>query len=174
MVAEKRLRDARQVVRWHVITYQTKKQYKFSFCILYPVCSPQSALYTDRIGIPVFLYERALSPDRNIGARIKIIVRLSWPLIDMWTVSWRAHEEKYNDRAIITLYQLKTNANARLTNMATSDALSRGHTVCWNEPATRPPGVIRDLKIGRRDELGRLPEVNLHNRACARELLPRV
>ena len=32
----------------------------------------------------------------------------------------------------------------------------------------------RDLKIGRRDELGRLPEVNLHNRACARELLPRV
>ena len=32
----------------------------------------------------------------------------------------------------------------------------------------------RDLKIGRRDELRRLPEVNLHNRACARELLPRV
>ena len=32
--------------------------------------------------------------------------------------------------------------------------------------------VIRDLKIGRRDELRRLPEVNLHNRACARELLP--
>ena len=30
--------------------------------------------------------------------------------------------------------------------------------------------VIRDLKIGRRDELGRLPEVNLLNRACAREL----
>ena len=29
---------------------------------------------------------------------------------------------------------------------------------------------IRDLKIGRRDELGRLPEVNLLNRACAREL----
>ena len=32
----------------------------------------------------------------------------------------------------------------------------------------------RDLKIGRRDELGRLQEVNLHNRAYARELLPRV
>ena len=32
----------------------------------------------------------------------------------------------------------------------------------------------RDLKTGRRDELGRLPEVNLHNRACAQELLPRV
>ena len=29
---------------------------------------------------------------------------------------------------------------------------------------------IRDLKIPRRDELGRLPEVNLLNRACAREL----
>ena len=34
--------------------------------------------------------------------------------------------------------------------------------------------ATRDLKIGRRDELGRLPEVNLHNRACAREFLPRV
>ena len=33
---------------------------------------------------------------------------------------------------------------------------------------------IRDLKIGRRDELGRLPEVNLQHRACARELLPRL
>ena len=32
--------------------------------------------------------------------------------------------------------------------------------------------TIRDLKIGRRDELRRLPEVNLHTRACARELLP--
>ena len=30
--------------------------------------------------------------------------------------------------------------------------------------------VIRDLKIPRRDELGRLPEVNLLNRACAEEL----
>ena len=28
----------------------------------------------------------------------------------------------------------------------------------------------RDLKIARRDELGRLPEVHLLNRACAREL----
>ena len=34
--------------------------------------------------------------------------------------------------------------------------------------------MSRDLKIGRRDELGRLPEVNLHNWACARELLLRV
>ena len=39
MIVEKRLCDARQVVRWHVITYQTKKQYKFSVYILHPVCS---------------------------------------------------------------------------------------------------------------------------------------
>ena len=32
----------------------------------------------------------------------------------------------------------------------------------------------RNLKIGRWDEIGRLPEVNLHNWAYARELLPRV
>ena len=50
--------------------------------------------------------------------------------IDMWTVCSRAYEEKYNDRAMITLYQLKSNANARLTNIATSGALSRGHSVC--------------------------------------------
>ena len=62
-------------------------------------------------------------------------------MIDMWTVCWRAHEEKYNDRAMITLYRLKTKANARLTNVATSNALSRGHSVCWNEPATGPLGV---------------------------------
>ena len=42
---------------------------------------------------------------------------------------------------MITLYQLKTNANARLTNMATLDALSRGHSVCRIEPATGPLGV---------------------------------
>ena len=33
-----------------------------------------------------------------------------------------------------------------------------------------PRLVIRDLKIPRRDEPGRLPEVNLLNRACAEEL----
>ena len=42
---------------------------------------------------------------------------------------------------MITLYQMKTNANARLTNMATSDAFLRGHSVCWNEPATGPLSV---------------------------------
>ena len=61
-------------------------------------------------------------------------------MIDVWTVCWRAPEEKHNDRAMITLYQLKTNANARLTNMAVSGALPRDHSVCWNKPATDPLG----------------------------------
>ena len=61
-------------------------------------------------------------------------------MIDVWTVCWRAPEEKHNDRAMITLYQLKTNANARLTNMAVSGAFPRDHSVCWNEPATDPLG----------------------------------
>ena len=56
----------------------------------------------------------------------------------MWIVCWRTPEDKHNNRAVITLYQLKTNANARLTNMAASD---RGHSVCWNEPATGPLDV---------------------------------
>ena len=43
----------------------------------------------------------------------------------------RAPEDKHNDRAMITLYQLKTSANARLANKAASnaDALLRGHSV---------------------------------------------
>ena len=62
-------------------------------------------------------------------------------MIDVWTVCWRAPEDKYNDRVIIISNQQKTNANARLTNKAASDALLRGHGVCWNEPATGPLGV---------------------------------
>ena len=42
---------------------------------------------------------------------------------------------------MITLNQLKTNANARFTNMTASDTLLRGHIVCWNEPAAGPLGV---------------------------------
>ena len=59
-------------------------------------------------------------------------------MIDVWTECWRAPEDKHNDRAMITLYQLKMNANAWLTNMAAADALLRGHGVCWNEPAMGP------------------------------------
>ena len=62
-------------------------------------------------------------------------------MIDVWTVCWRVPEDKHNDRAMITLSQLKTNANACLTDMITSDALLRGHSVCWNEPATGPFSV---------------------------------
>ena len=36
-------------------------------------------------------------------------------MIDEWTVCWRAPDEKDHNRAMITLYQQKTNANARLT-----------------------------------------------------------
>ena len=61
-------------------------------------------------------------------------------MIDVLTVCWRAPEDKHNDRAMITLYQLKTSANARLANKAASkaDALLRGHSLLWNEPATGP------------------------------------
>ena len=62
-------------------------------------------------------------------------------MIDMWTICWRAHEEMYRNGAMINFYQLKTNANVQLTIRATSDALSRGHNVSWNEPATGPLGV---------------------------------
>ena len=42
-------------------------------CILYPVRSLQSTFCTDWIGIAAFLFERASSPDRNNGARMKIL-----------------------------------------------------------------------------------------------------
>ena len=61
-------------------------------------------------------------------------------IIDVLTVCWRVPEDKHNDRAMIILNQLKTNANVRLANMAASDAdaLLRGHSVFWNGPATGP------------------------------------
>ena len=76
----------------------------------------------------LFLFERASSPDRRIGTRKKIFSEtVLAAMIDVWAVCWRAPEEKLNDGALITLYQLKTKANARLTNIAASDALLRGH-----------------------------------------------
>ena len=44
-------------------------------------------------------------------------------MVDVWTVCWRAPEDKHNDWAMATLNQVKTNANARLTNNAASDAI---------------------------------------------------
>ena len=35
---------------------------------------------------------------------------------------------------MVTLYLVKTNKNARLTNIAAPDAILRGHSVCCNEP----------------------------------------
>ena len=53
----------------------------------------------------------------NIGARKKNFSEtILAAMIDEWTVFWRAPEEKQNDRAMITLYQLRTNANLGLTN----------------------------------------------------------
>ena len=46
---------------------------------------------------------------------------------------------KHNDRAMTTLYQLKSTANGRLSNMAASDILLRGHSMCWKQPA---PGFL--------------------------------
>ena len=52
-------------------------------------------------------------------------------MVDVLTVCERAPEVKHNNRAMTTLYQLKTNVNARLANMAASDAdaLLRDHSV---------------------------------------------
>ena len=53
-------------------------------------------------------------------------------MIDVWAVCWRAPVEKKNYKAMITLYQLKTNANRWLTNMAASDALPREIKFFWD------------------------------------------
>ena len=95
-------------------------------------CNP-SAFCIERIGIAVFvcslhfvlnglvllcLFEQASSLDRNIGAWKTFSENILAATIDLWTVCRRGPVEKHNDRAMITLYQLKTNANALLTNMA--------------------------------------------------------
>ena len=97
-------------------TYQTKKQYTFLVCILYPVCSLhfvpslhivpglQSAFCTDRIGIAVFVRASLKSGPKYWSSKKNSSETILAAMIDMWTVCWRAHEEKYNDSAIITLY----------------------------------------------------------------------
>ena len=90
-------------------------------CILYPVSSLQSAFCTDRIGIAVFVRASLKSGPKYTELEKKNSSEtVLAAMIDMWTACWEAHEEKYNDRAMITLHKLKTNANARLTNMATT------------------------------------------------------
>ena len=96
-------------VRCHVITYQTKKQYKFSVCNFvtsrhfYPVCSLHSLL--TRL-VLLFLFERASSPDRNIGARKEILVRLSWPL---WLMCGLYVEEHLGTSTMTEQWLLYTN-----------------------------------------------------------------
>ena len=120
MIGEKRMRDARSVVRWHVITYQTKQQYKFSVSVLHLVCSLQfvpSLHFVPGLQSAVcilyrpdlyccFLFERASSPDRNIGARKIILVRLSWPL---WLMCGLYVEELPRTSTLIGQWLLYTN-----------------------------------------------------------------
>ena len=126
---------------------QTKKQYKFSVCILYlvcilyPVCTLQSAFCNDRIDIAVFVQASLKSGPKYWSSKKNFSDTILAAMIDVWTVYWRAPEEKHNYIAMITLYQLKTNANVQLTHTAASDALRRCHSMCWNEPTTGPPGV---------------------------------
>ena len=86
--------------------------------ILYPVCNLPSAFFTDRIGITVFVRASLKSGPKYRGSKNCFSKTILAAMIDVWTVCWRAPEEKHNDRAMITLYQLKTNANARLTSVA--------------------------------------------------------
>ena len=119
-----------------------KYKYKFSVCILYPVCSlhfvpslhlyPVCSLRSTVCSLHfvltglvlLFLFERALSANRKLELEKNSSETILASMIDVWTLCWKAHEEKYSDGAMITFYQLKTNANARLANMGTSNALS--------------------------------------------------
>ena len=86
-----------------------KKQYKFSVRILHPVCSLhfvpglQSAFCTDRIGIAVFVRASLNSGPKYKSSKKNFSETILAAMIDMWTVCWRAPEEKHNDRAMITL-----------------------------------------------------------------------
>ena len=79
-------------------------------CILYPVCSMHSAFFTDRIDINVFVRASLKSgPKYWSSKKKKISETILAAMIDVWTVCWRAPEDKHNDSEMITLYQLKTN-----------------------------------------------------------------
>ena len=119
-----------------------------SVCILYPVCNLhfvpslhfvrglQSPFCTDRISIAVFVWASLKSGPKYWVSKKNFSEAILAATIDVWAVYWRAPEDKHNDRAMITLYQMKTNTNAQLNNKAASNTPLRGHNVCWNEPAT--------------------------------------
>ena len=71
-----------------------------AFCARSAVCS----LYFVLTGLVLlFLFERASSPDRNVGARKKILVRLSWPL---WLICGLYVEELTRKSTIIEQWLL--------------------------------------------------------------------
>ena len=77
----------------------------------------------------LFLFEGASSPNRNIGARKYILVRLSWPL---WLMCGLYVEELPRTSTIMEQWLLYTNWRRtlpRLNNMAASDTLLRDHSV---------------------------------------------
>ena len=83
MIAEKRLRDARWVVRWHVITYQTKKNFENLSGHFVPslhfVPGLQSASCAERIGIAVSV-RASLKSEPKYWSSKKTLLRPSWPL----------------------------------------------------------------------------------------------
>ena len=79
-----------------------KKHYKFAVCILYLVCS----LHFVPTVLVLFLFERASSSDRNIGARKKMLVRLSWPL---WLMCGLNVEELPRTSTLMKQWLLYTN-----------------------------------------------------------------
>ena len=103
------------MIRWHVIPYQTKKLYKFSVCILYPVCRLQSAFYTDRIGIAVFVRTSLKSGPKILELEKKnldYLNRYDW-CVDCMLKSSRAKAQwKSNDYFIPTEDERKCAAYA--------------------------------------------------------------
>ena len=78
-----------------------------AFCARSAVCS----LYFVLTGLVLlFLFERASSPDRNIGARKKILVRLSWPL---WLICGLYVEELTRKSTIIEQWLLISTEDGR-------------------------------------------------------------
>ena len=78
-----------------------------AFCARSAVCSLQFVL----TGLVLlFLFERASSPDRNIGARKKILVRLSWPL---WLICGLYVEELTRKSTIIEQWLLVSTEDGR-------------------------------------------------------------
>ena len=106
--------DRRKAISWRSVScemtcYHVSDQKKkginsqSAFCVRYAVCT-QHFVLTGLVLL--FLFERASSPDRNIGARKKILVGLSWPL---WLMSGLYVEELPRKSTVIEQWLLYTN-----------------------------------------------------------------